>query len=634
MKDILDKEFNANTNDLEKLKKNFPNCFDKEGNFNISKLEDLISGETKITKESYKLDWLGKGYSRLLANSPITTMLTEDVEHNSKPENKNSNNIYIEGDNLEVLKHLKNAYSEKVKMIYIDPPYNTGSDFIYHDDRKFTVEELSNLANIEEDEAQRILDFTSSKSNSHSAWLTFMYPRLYIARELLKEDGVIFISIDEYEVFQLKLLCDEIFGEENALPTIQWKGKGGGADSATLVKTNEYIICFVKSNLFSVGTRKVTNTDYKHTDNKGRRYKLQLLRKWGANDKMEDRPNLFYPVDFEENSIIPLRPDGSKGRWRWSKERMKDEHEAGNIEMKKNKDKIILYEKIYRGEKSVKYNNWFDDCGNNAEGTKLIKELFIEKIFDTPKPVTLIKKIINIANVNENDIILDFFSGSSTTAHAVMDLNTEDKGNCKYIMVQLPEVIDPKKSKSAFDFCSDNNLEPIIPSIAKERIKRAAKKIIDENQDKEYINDLDFGFKVFKTKELENSNYLETLNKFNPNEERIFTYEKDLTKDDLYNLALTWKTQDGIPLTNGFKFLSIDSYEALFVKNKVYLMYEDFSTKQLIELLEINDSNDDIIINSIVIYGLNFTSKAIKELKEGMMINNKKSANIELEVRY
>jgi len=210
---------------LEKLKKDFSHCFDKTRNFDFDKLKkELSQNEVNFSKESYGMDWLGKSYARLLASDEATTLLKEDEDWNKKQENKNSQNLLIKGDNLEVLKHLSNAYYEKVKMIYIDPPYNTGSDgFVYQDDRKFTYQELSRLAGIDEEKAKRILDFTQSKSNSHSAWLTFMYPRLYIAKQLLKDDGVIFVSIDDNEVAQLRLLMDEIFGEEHFVGSLIWK---------------------------------------------------------------------------------------------------------------------------------------------------------------------------------------------------------------------------------------------------------------------------------------------------------------------------------------------------------------------------------------------------------------------------
>ncbi|HGU6769890.1 TPA: site-specific DNA-methyltransferase, partial [Klebsiella pneumoniae] len=245
----------ANSKQIAVLKANFPQCFDKNGAFLQEKLLEIVkSSDVELSKESYSLNWLGKSYARLLANLPPKTLLTEDKDHNQRKENKNSQNLLIKGDNLEVLKHMVNAYSEKIKMIYIDPPYNTGSDgFVYNDERNFTAEQLSELAGIDIDEATRILNFTVKGSSSHSAWLTFIYPRLYIARELLREDGVIFISIDDNEVAQLKLLCDEIFGEENFLSQIIVQSNKRGQTYKEIAKCHEYILVYYKSNKSNLG---------------------------------------------------------------------------------------------------------------------------------------------------------------------------------------------------------------------------------------------------------------------------------------------------------------------------------------------------------------------------------------------
>ncbi|WP_240698748.1 site-specific DNA-methyltransferase [Vibrio kanaloae] len=237
----------VNSKQLAVLKKHFPQCFDKAGNFIQEKMLEVVNAnEVELSKESYTLNWLGKSYARLLTNLPPKTLINEDVAHNQLEQNKDSKNLLIKGDNLEVLKHMVNAYSEKVKMVYIDPPYNTGSDgFVYNDDRKFTKEQLADLAGIDLDEAVRILEFTDKGSNSHSAWLTFMYPRLYIAKQLLCEDGVIFISIDDSESSQMKLICDEIFGEHNFVSQLVWeKKKKGTFLSNTITSVKEYIYVY------------------------------------------------------------------------------------------------------------------------------------------------------------------------------------------------------------------------------------------------------------------------------------------------------------------------------------------------------------------------------------------------------
>ena len=273
----------APNNDLEILKKNFPHCFDKNGDFDIEKFKkELATNEINFSKESYGMDWLGKSYARLLATNPAKTLIKEDMDWNSREENKNSENLLIKGDNLEVLKHLSNAYHEKVKMIYIDPPYNTGSDgFVYEDDRKFTVEEFSELAGIDEEQAKKILSFVNSKSNSHSAWLTFMYPRLYIAKQLLKDDGVIFVSIDDNEVAQLRILMDEIFGEENFVGVLIWKKTENiKMDSKFFSKNKDYIICYKQGDLEEFNKILSTEERYKLEDEKGKYY-LRKFRTYG-----------------------------------------------------------------------------------------------------------------------------------------------------------------------------------------------------------------------------------------------------------------------------------------------------------------------------------------------------------------
>ena len=249
-KQQITQNISAPNKDMEILKKHFSHCFDKSGNFDFDKFKiELSKNEIDFSKESYSMDWLGKSYARLLASDEATTLLKENEEWNKKEENKNSQNLLIKGDNLEVLKHLSNAYYEKIKMIYIDPPYNTGSDgFVYQDDRKFTVNEFKELTGVDEEKAKRILSFVNSKSNSHSAWLTFMYPRLYLAKQLLKDDGVIFVSIDDNEVAQLRLLMDEIFGEENFVSNFVWINNPAGRQiqGNGAVTTKEYILCYSK----------------------------------------------------------------------------------------------------------------------------------------------------------------------------------------------------------------------------------------------------------------------------------------------------------------------------------------------------------------------------------------------------
>ena len=249
------------------------------------------------------------------------------------------------------------------------------------------------------------------------------------------------------------------------------------------------------------------------------------------------------------------------------------------------------------------------------------------------KPIRLMENMLKYLDV-DGQIVLDFFSGSSSTAEAVLNFNRHNNRKNKFIMIQIDEKVEDKKDgKLAYKFCVDNQITFSIPSIAKERIKRAAKKIKEDNIDKPYINNLDFGFKVYKTKELENSNYLEELDNFDPSKEMLFS-NSVMNYDELYSLATTWKTHDGVPLTTPFKHISFNSYEALLVNDRLYLMFDNFTTQALQELLRHNDEDPELLINFVIVYGINFSSKHIKEIAEGVKMHNKKSANIELEVRY
>jgi adenine-specific DNA-methyltransferase len=646
--------------DLETLRINFPHCFDKDGNFQLEKFKaNLTEKEINFSTESYGLDWLGKSYARLLASDPATTLLKADETHNSKPKNANSENLLIKGDNLEVLKHLANAYYEKIKMIYIDPPYNTGSDgFVYNDDRKFTVKELRNLIGIDEEKAKRILDFTQSISNSHSAWLTFIYPRLYIAKQLLKDDGVIFVSIDDNEVAQLRLLMDEVFGEENFVAEFVWSGKSGSEDDSHIRNNKEYIFCYSKRiDVFSAGSDIKKDEKFIYYDEiKKDFYKRQLLRKWGDNSKREDRPNLYYPIKDENgDDFYPTLPNGEDGCWRWSKETMQKAIDNRMIEFATN-GKYEAYEKIFESDtdrKTKKFQSLLTDLGSSAEGTKEIKSFFNDqKIFSNPKPTILLRQLCLIANSNSNDIVLDFFAGSGTTADAVMQLNAEDNGNRKFILVQIPEEIDPKKNKTAFDFVKEElKAEPTIFEITKERLLRASKKInagLDEK-----INKLKGELPTEETKlEIERLEKLKTQNNFKifettpiwedydfeaelfDSSQTLFDAGK-LTEEDIKALLVTWKTYDGIALIQELEIVDLGGYTAFYGSGKLYLLHKNFTTENLKAVLEKIDTDKTFNPTSIIAFGYHFESKSLLELSENVkQYANKKKIDIDFITRY
>jgi adenine-specific DNA-methyltransferase len=323
----------------------------------------IFKAKIDFSKESYGMDWLGKSYARLLASDPATTLLKEDKEWNNKTENIDSQNLLIKGDNLEVLKHLSNAYHEKVKMIYIDPPYNTGSDgFVYEDDRKFTVEEYQKLTGVDEEKAKKILSFVTNKSNSHSAWLTFMYPRLYIAKQLLKDDGVIFISIDDNEVAQLKILMDEIFGEENfisLLPrTTTTKGKN---DEQKVAVSHDYVIIYSKIESFTRNNDFTSFKRYKLEDDNGKYYVEATL----DSVSLPYSESLDFTIVLDNKSFSPIVYNGKKTSWRWSKDLVEFGIKNGLIINKNGR----LYTKTYLNYEIKKINGNYSLVKKEIGGT-------------------------------------------------------------------------------------------------------------------------------------------------------------------------------------------------------------------------------------------------------------------------
>ncbi len=660
-------------NDLEILKTHFSHCFDKNGNFDFDKFKNEISkNEIDFSKESYGMDWLGKSYARLLASDSARTLLKEDEEWNRKEENKNSENVLIKWDNLEVLKHLSHAYYEQVKMIYIDPPYNTGSDgFVYQDDRKFEVKEFSKLAWLEEEKAKRILDFVDSKSNSHSAWLTFMYPRLYIAKQLLKDDWVIFISIDENEVYQLKILMDEIFGEENFQCKLIWENKEwwGGSDSANFRIKHEYILCYAKKwSCLNINWTEITNENrYSESDefvNSRWKYYLQKLGMWS----IQYSESLDYEIYSPDNTIILPKDNnsGKKACWRWSKEKLDWWFINKFIIIKKDSKGIwTVYTKQYLNcdneGKIIKRTNrpmWVISNYSSTQASKYLDWLFGVKIFEYSKPFQLIKYLLYIST-NKWDLILDFFWGSGTTWDAVMQLNSEDGGNRKYILVQLGEEIDKEKDKIAYDFVKNKIWieKPTIFDITKERLIRAAKNIYENNIDKNAttvkekcecceketsikipeqkakdLSDIDFWFKVFETTLIwEDYNFLaeefsEKLKLFD---------ETQLKEEDIQTLLTTWKTADNIALTKEFKKIDLWWYTSYYFADKLYLMNKDFETKNLKVLLEKIDSDKTFEPKTIIAFWYHFESKNLREIAENIKAySNKKCLDIDFITRY
>lgn len=452
----------------------------------------------------YEFNWEGKELAYKLAQTPSTGTLIPDKESSKNWDD--TENLYIEGDNLEVLKLLQKSYFGKVKMIYIDPPYNTGKDFVYKDNFR------DNIANYKDITNQTTKANPETNGRYHTNWLNMMYPRLKLARNLLREDGVIFISIDDIECNNLRKLCDEIFGEENfvaSLPTVMnFKGNN---NQFGFSGTHELTIVYMKNinsvdDLNGISLTEEDKKEYIFKDYKGYYKQGATLMRTGEAGARNKRPKGYYPIYVSENldrmsieridksdyEIYPRTREGKDMSWRRSKDNLSNTIEEFII--KENNRNISFYKKqrleddLIRGKKAKTL--FYKPEYSSGNGTKIMKDLFNERIFDNPKPIELLKDLIKIGT-NSSSIVLDFFSGSSTTAHAVMQLNTEDKGNRKFIMVQLPELTDEKSEAYKSGYKN-------ICEIGKERIRRAGDKIVSENKDKEGIENLDIGFKVFK----------------------------------------------------------------------------------------------------------------------------------------
>ncbi len=674
--------------DLEVLRANFPQCFDKEGNFQFEKFKNnLTEKEINFSTESYGLDWLGKSYARLLASDPATTLLKADETHNSKPETANAENLLIKGDNLEVLKHIANAYYEQVKMIYIDPPYNTGSDgFVYEDDRKFTVKELENLIGVDAEKAKRILDFTRQKSNSHSAWLTFLYPRLYIARQLLKEDGVIFVSIDENEVAQLRLLMDEIYGEENFAGDIVWKNSSKN-DQAYVSMQHEYILVYVKSKVYNEGKWEELKEGLPEIYKAFERFKKMHGNNW---EKIHEEALKWYSDFPDSNPIKDSKhyswmdergvyfPDNIAGPnhgqyvydvihpitgevckppasgWRFPEDTIKQKIKDGLIHFGKDhtvvpNNKTYLKNTEFQSLTSIKFKD-------GRVASNWLKQLFGEKnIFTNPKDTGILINLMKAIGVKNHDIVFDFFAGSGTTGDAIMQLNAMDLGKRKYILVQLPEKLDSKKKneKAAYDYVK-NTLkisEPTIFEITKERLLRAANTInlsldqkisklkgelpTPENKDEiaKYATlKSQNSFKIFETIPIwEDYNF--EAEAFDSSL-TLFDAGK-LADDDINALLTTWKTYDGIPLTQELELVDLSGYSAYYGNNKLYLMHKGFITNHLKSLLEKIDADKHFEPKSIVAFGYHMESRNLREIAENVKTyNNKKKSDIDFITRY
>ena len=635
IREILEENDNVQPNDrtMEVLRREFPQCFNAEGKFDMAALQELLQDKVDLVKEGSGFNFLGKNYASLLSSMDTTTVLVPDTEHNDKPENRDSRNVYISGDNLDALKHLVKSYSGKVKCIYIDPPYNTGSDgFVYNDKFKFTAEELEEKLSISEEQAQRIFAMTTRGAASHAAWLTFMMPRLQLAKDLLSDDGVIFISIDDNEQANLKLLCDYVFGEENFAATIPWRKRTAKSDVPFGVSQDyEWILVYARTDKFLAGIDGKNRKYFETPDFPGRPWRVHDLTKQTT---ANERPNSFFTIVNPKTG--EQYPANSNRTWAITEETFGLYYDENRIVFPGDYDFLNISRPVLRywkeddmkkaGERFGQYTlstNLPSDMGMSQDGTKDFDNLFGAKLFSYPKPVKLIKYLIDAAVVKdpkEPQIILDFFSGSATTAQAVMELNESDEGyGLQYILVQWQEEVKKNSDAEAAGYKT-------IDQIGMERIKRAAKKIKEENP--RFAGD--FGFKHYTLQEPD-GNTIDQMLKFEPTELFGSNMMEKFGKD---TILATYAVRDGYGLTPKFETIRFGSYTAYLCGKHLYLLDPEFNVEEdLTDLVDKYGKDNSFTADNVVIFGYSFNFCQTDAIKKNLSAIADRS-RINIDIRY
>lgn len=536
MEKMSGESMNLLNENIEKLKALFPEIV-TDGKIDFDMLKTLLGEEVDASNEKYSFNWVGKRNCIKFAQTPSTGTLIPCKE--KSVDFDNTQNIYIEGDNVEALKLLQKTYFGKIKMIYIDPPYNTGNDFVYHDDYKDSIENYKIIT------GQQATANPETNGRFHTDWLNMMYPRLKLAKDLLSDDGVIFISIDDNEQANLKKICDEVFGETNFVASFPWRKRTAKSDVTYGVSQDyEQILAYARSDMFTASVVGKERKYYESDDFPGKPWRIHDLTKQTT---ASERPNSFFTIVNPKNGKeYPANPNAT---WRITIDTFDEYYKNGRIVFPGDYSFLNITKPVLRywkeddilkagesfGRVAVS-TNLPDEIGMSQDGTKEIYDLFVSKVFSFPKPLSLLKYLIQTTNDN-TALVLDFFSGSGTTAHAVMQLNAEDGGNRKFIMVQLPELCDEKSEayKAGYKTICD---------IGEERIRRAGAKIKEENP-LTTLN-LDTGFKVFR---LDSTNIVPWNNAEKLDEMRLYDYAKTIKdgRDDLsvaYEIMLKYGVFD------------------------------------------------------------------------------------------
>lgn len=543
---------------IEKISALFPNCITetKDENGKLKKAVDfdllkqelsqvLVEGE----QERYRLDWVGKKEAILKANSPIAKTLRPCREESVNFDK--TENLFIEGDNLEALKLLQENYLGKVKMIYIDPPYNTGNDFIYEDDFAESTEAFFEKSNQVDEEGNRLIANTESNGRFHSDWLSMMYSRLKLARNLLTDDGVIYISLDDSEINNLGSMCNEIFGEKNFIAKVVWQKKTSPDARMNISAAHDYIMIYGKNaelvyfNSLPFDSERLKGYTNPDNDSRGDWASVDITGQTGRAPKSQ-----FYEITTP--SGLKMTPPSGRC-WAMAQKTFLDLVADNRIWFGKDGTNRPRLKKFLSEADGVRPWTWWDNknVGHNQEGSQELKELFDGNVlFDNPKPIKLLKRIISLST-KENDIVLDFFGGSGTTAHALFEQNSSDGNYRKFIVIQLNEVIN----KAGNDFKSNATALKLnyeyVSDISKERIRRAGKKILEDNATKEGIENLDIGFRVLKidSSNMKDVYYTPDALKQSDLIEMASNIKEDRTSEDLlFQVMLDWGLELSLPI--------------------------------------------------------------------------------------
>lgn len=671
IKDIIGRnaEAAAGQKEIKVLKEYFPQCFNADGEFDIEAFKAALPEGTTLTDETSGFNWLGKNYARMLTNMDTTTLIRPDDEHNAKPENRDSQNIYISGDNLDALQHLVKSYGGKVKVIYIDPPYNTGSDgFVYNDKFNFTADDLAKRLDVSRERAERILSMTRRGSASHAAWLTFMLPRLSFARDLLTDDGVIFISIDENEESNLRLLCNEVFGEENLAGEIVWKNSSKN-DEDYISMQHEYILCYVKDKEHNkgswieakIGTDEIFSAFDKFKSKHGNNWKAihEEALKWykqfppsnpiydSKHYNWMDKNGVYFasdisgpnPGQYVYEVIHPITGKPCKmpaSGWRFEETEMKKRIDSNLIHFQEDETKIPNNKTYLKDTLNQSLTSIIFRDGRVA--SKKLTSLMGLNCFSNPKDPDIISKLLSAVGISNKDIVVDFFSGSGTTAESVLSLSLLDK-SVHYILVQIQEDLDISLKratgkgktiiKNAIHLCDTLGVSHTVDQIGMERIKRAAKKIKEANP----LFAGDLGFKHFVLEEPK-ENALLQMETFNP-----ITTISSLTVDDfgLEAVLRTWLVADGYGFTEDAEEVTLGRYKAYWKDNHLYMINpdKDFDANSIAALMD-KYNGEPFSPQNIVIFGYSFSFTHCEELQKNLrtLKEGNKTLTVNIDVRY